>query len=246
MNSAWWLALPVLLLPWLWQRRRREQGEAAALASARFLPRAEPRRRHIWRWRERPLLLVRLLLLTLTIGWLADLMLAWRGDAVLLVAGTDPAWAQQQIKAAGFARAEQLTLAPGDVFGWLARHQREWQDDARVLLVGELPMPALQPRLRNQVIVRARARQSADVVYSPTVLDPAGVPLADADSARAWFERARRLHHPMPPYLTPSQTIAPSSAAAGAPASGPLRYMLTLALIALFALERILAHASRR
>ena len=244
MNGAWWLALPVLLLPLLWHRRRREQGEAAPLASAGFLPPAEPRRRHVWRWRARALLLVRLLLLTLTIGWLADLMLAWRGDAVLIVAGTDPVWAQQQIKAAGFTNADQLTLPRGDIFAWLARHQREWQDDARLLLVGDLPMPALQPRLRNEVIVRSRAKEVAPAV--PAIRAPAGAPRQDAASARAAFERDQRLRYPMPPYLTPAQTLAPSTAPASAPASGPLRYLLTLALIALFALERILAHAIRR
>lgn len=244
MNGAWWLALPVLLLPVLWHRRRKEQGEAAPLASARFLPPATPRRRHIWRWHARALLLARLLLLTLTIGWLADLMLAWRGDAVLIVAGTDPAWVQQQIKAAGFTSADQLTLPRGDIFGWLARHQREWQDDARLLLVGDLPMPASQPRLRNEVIVRSRAKNAAPV--APVVLAPAGALPQDAASARAAFERDQRLRYPMPPYLTPAQTLAASNAAASAPASGPLRYLLTLALIALFALERTLAHASRR
>jgi hypothetical protein len=297
-SLAWWLALPLLLLPLWWHRRRREQGAAAPLASARFLPRADPRKLRRWAWRDRPLLLARLLLLALTIAWLADLMLAWRGDAVLVAPGADTAWVGRQVKASGMDRADRLTLPSGDGFGWLARHQREWQDGSRLLLLGDVPMPALMPRLRHEVIVRrpdhaavaasataprhvaivsARAdrwravfsaidgpqRYVIDAVPGPlttlTIWDRPGAappglnvwanpgdPPQDAAAARAWFECAQRLYFAMPSYPTPSQRIAAAPVPAPAPDRGGQPYLLTLSLIALFALERILAHASRR
>jgi hypothetical protein len=157
MSALWWLALALLVLPVWWHRRRRRQFTAQPLASARFLPQAEPRRLRAWRWRERVLLLVRCLLLACTVAWLADLVLPWRGDAVLVAAGTDPAWAEREAAQAGFAQATVMTLPTRDAFGWLLRHEREWQRDARLLLVGDIPMPALRPRLSHPVEVRARA-----------------------------------------------------------------------------------------
>jgi hypothetical protein len=50
--SLWWWALPVVLLPILWHRQKREQAKTAFLASARFLPAAEPKQQRVWRWHD--------------------------------------------------------------------------------------------------------------------------------------------------------------------------------------------------
>lgn len=71
-------------------------------------------------------------------------------------------------------------------------------------------------------------------------------PARSADAARAQFEAWQRLHFAPVPYQTPAQTIAASPAAGVAPASGALHFLLAYVLMALFAMERILAHASRR
>lgn len=163
MSGLWWLALALLALPVWWHRRRRRQFDALPLASARFLPQGEPRRLRSWRWRERVLLLVRCLLLSGVVAWLADVVLPWRGDAVLVAAGTDRAWAERQARQAGLVHATVMFLPTRDVFGWLLRHEREWQQDARLLLVGDIPMPALRPRLAHQVELRTYTQTPAAV-----------------------------------------------------------------------------------
>lgn len=330
MNDWWWLALGLLALPIWWHRRRRQHTPAQTLASARFLLRAEPRRQRAWRWREQMLLAVRCLLLAFAIGWLADFVLPWRGDAVLVAAGTDPAWARSQAKQAGFGAAPIMTLPTADVFSWLLRHEREWQDDARLLLVGDIPMPAQRPRLAHHVEVRSSASPSLSPTAAPErhvavvsqraaawnrlfkALDgphryrvttepgertelivwdlpgapPAGLaaplwwateerafpelrqaaslgtlryahgprgrvwkvegPPRDAQEARILFETWQELHYGAPPYSTPSQRIEAIRSPVPGSVSGALRYMLTLALMALFAIERALAHAGSR
>lgn len=327
MTSLWWLALPILLLPVWWHRQKRDRVNVQPLATARFLPRTDPLRQRVWRWVERALLLVRLLLLASVIAWLADLVLPWRGDAVLIVPGTDNAWAAQQALDAGFPKASRIALDVPDAFAWLAQHEREWRPGARILVLGNVPMPAAMPRLAHQVTVRSkpvpfartehriaivskRAGQwrqlfaaldgpqryivedepnstSELVVWDVPDAPPAGMraplwwvgdttafpelknapavdglhyadsargrlwhsdawPARDADAARAQFETWQRLHYPPVAYVTPPQTIAAAPAAGMAPASGALHYLLAFALMALFALERILAHASRR
>lgn len=329
MISLWWLALPVLLLPIWWHRQKRERVNAAPLATARFLPRTDPQQQRVWRWVERTLLLVRCLLLATIIAWLADMVVAWRGDAVLVVPGTDAAWAAQQAKDAGFGSAEVHSLPDADAFGWLARHEREFQSDARILVAGDVRMPAVKPAMTHQVLIRSKAGAAApgkskvrvaivskrpekwralfaaleaperyviadkadgndalviwDVPEAPPVELRAGLwwvgdttafpelarasavdglryadsargrlwshpawPAADPDTARAQFETWQRLHHLPPAFTAPAQTIDAAPSAAQAPINGALRYLLTLALLALFALERILAHAKRR
>lgn len=71
-------------------------------------------------------------------------------------------------------------------------------------------------------------------------------PPADADAARALFETWQRLHYAPVAFPAPSMVIAASPAARSAASSGALRELLLIALTVLFALERILAHASRR
>lgn len=158
MMALWWLALPVLLLPILWHRQKRERVKATPLATARFLPRADPQQLRVWHWVDRVLLLVRCLLLAALIAWLADLALPWRGDTVLLVAGTDAAWAAREIDAAGFKDARRIEPAVetrvDDAIAWFTAREREWRADARVLVVGGQPMAATMPGLRHALELR--------------------------------------------------------------------------------------------
>jgi hypothetical protein len=71
-------------------------------------------------------------------------------------------------------------------------------------------------------------------------------PPATPEGARRLLETWRALHHAPVAYTTPAYRFAPSTAPAADHASGALRDMLMMALVALFALERILAHARRR
>jgi len=159
----WWLALPLLLLPWWWHRQKRQRLKAEALATARFLPAAEPQQLRIWQWRDRLLLVVRCLLLVALLAWLAATILPWRGDTVLLDHGADPAWAQQQIDAAGMAQAQRLDL-PEQPLHWLAAHEREWRAAARVLIVGRaerIAMPAHPPQFAHAVTLKTTSGASA-------------------------------------------------------------------------------------
>jgi hypothetical protein len=327
MNSLWWLALAVLALPIWWHRQRRERVKAQPLATARFLARADPRQLRVWQWADRILLLLRCLILAAMIALLAGLVLPWRGDSVLVAAGTDAAWAEREIREAGFGDARRIGLPTADALGWLQVHEREWQADARLLVVGQLPMPAAQPRFRHRVELRSaaapvaksehriviaskRADQwralfaaldgprrfvvdaSADGKAELVIWDlpdappgrlraplwwigdatafpelekalaldglryadsPRGRlwadstwPPADADSARAAFERWQRLHYEPVAFTAPSQVLAARPSAPFAGGGGALRDFLTALLAALFALERILTHAQRR
>ncbi|MDQ1921379.1 BatA domain-containing protein [Massilia pseudoviolaceinigra] len=326
MNALWWLGLGLLALPVLWHRQRRQRIRQEPLATARFLPRADPQQLRVWRWTERLLLLARCLLLVAVIAWLADLVLPWRRDAVLIPAGTDSVWAERQIRQAGLYDASWIAV-PGDPFAWLARHDREWRPDSRLLILGNVPMPAMPPRSRHRIEVRSKAapfpsteqrvvivskraaqwramfaaldgprRYKVDdvadgkaelVVWDVPQAPPASLhaplwwagdeasfpelkkaaqaygiryadsargrvwasnawPPADPQAARRLFESWQRLHYAPVPYTMPSQLIAPTTSATPARSSGPLRYLLTLILLGLFAVERILAHASRR
>ena len=327
MMSLWWLALAVLALPIWWHRDKRERADSQALATARFLPRADPRQQRVWRWVDRLLLLVRLLLLAAVVAWLADMVLPWRGDSVLVAPGTDQAWAAQQASNAGFAKARRIELPQADAFAWLARHEREWKPHARILVLGSVPMPAAIPRLRHQVTVLVKPQPSARTEHRVAIVSkradrwralfaaldgpqryivetqpgartelivwdlpeapPAAMraplwwignmsafpelksaavvdgvryadsargrlwtsdawPAGDAATARAQFNTWQRMHYAPVPYATPGQTLPAFAAAPMGPASGALHHLLTMALVALFALERILAHASRR
>ena len=158
MNALWWSALPILLLPVWWHRRKREQHKAELLATARFLPRAEPRQTRAWRWNDLFLLLVRCLLLACAIAWLADPVMPWRGDTVIVANGTDRAWAERQVEQAGLAQADRVWLPAAQAIGWLRTHEREWRPEARLLVLGDLPMPALAPEFRRRIDLRTLAR----------------------------------------------------------------------------------------
>lgn len=327
MNALWWLGLALLALPVLWHRQRRQRVRQEALATARFLPRTDPQQLRVWRWTDRTLLLVRCLLIVAVLAWLADLVLPWRRDAVLIPAGTDSAWAEREIGQAGFNDASWIAVPGNDPFSWLARHDREWWSGSRLLVLGNVPMLAAPPRSRHRIEVRSRApayaqteqrvlvvskraaewralfaaldgprRYKVDdkaegaaelVIWDVPQAPPAGLraplwwaadttafpeldkaaqvdgmryatgargrvwtaaswPPQAPDAARRLFENWQRLHYAPLPYTMPSQTIAATQGVAPAPASGALRYLLTLVLLGLFATERILAHASRR
>lgn len=159
--AAWWLALPVVLLPIWWHREKRQRLKAEFLATARFLPAAPPQQQRVWVWVERLLLLIRCLLLLGVIAWLADVALAWRGDTVLLTRGTDPAWVVAQVQQARMQDARRLELPDGDALQWLAAHEREWKAEARWLLLASgdaVPMAAEAPKLAHQLELRVQPR----------------------------------------------------------------------------------------
>ena len=327
MTSLWWLALPVLLLPVWWHRKKRVQVKAEPLASARFLPRTEPRQMRVWRFSDVILLLVRCLLLASAIAWLADPVFPWRGDTVVVAQGTEPQWIEREVKGAGFADAARLELAAGEALAWIRAHEREFESGARLLVLGDIPMPAAMPQFRQPVELRtlskpvARLEVRAAIVGERApewrrmfaaldgplrvVVDPApnaktellvwdsadappaglraplwwvtnaaafpelaaantvdGMRYADTARGRVWasgawppanpegarrlLETWRALHYAPAAFTTPAYRFAPSAAPAADHASGALRDMLMMALVALFALERILTHARRR
>lgn len=322
MLSLWWLALPVLLLPVWWHRQKRERVTAVPLATARFLPRSDPQQKRVWQWVDRLLLLVRCLLLACLITWLANPVVPWRGDSVLVAAGTDPQWAQQQVAASGFKRID----VAGDPLVWFGQHEREWQRDAKVIVLGAVAMPAEKPRFRHQVELRTRPVPFAKsehrvalvskranewralfaaldgpqrylisettggkpelIIWDVPVAPPAGLrvplwwigdavafpelknarqvdelryqdsargrlwtsaawPPKDAASARRLFEQWQRLHYPPVPYVAAPQLLALDATAPLGPGTRALRDMLAIALLALFALERIVTHARK-
>jgi hypothetical protein len=325
MNSLWWWALPVLLLPILWHRQKREQTRSALLASARFLPGAQPKQLRVWRWSDPLLLLLRCLLLLALTALLADLVLPWRGDTVLVVPGTDPALVERE--AAAMKDARRIVLPGRDAVEWLHAHEREFKPAARLLVVGDMAMPATLPRFRHGVVLRPQAAPSAPAerhvaVFSErvdvwrrlfaapqggirTVVDaqpgartelivwdlpqapPATLraplwwigdarlfpelarpkhagaiayadsargrlwtmedwPLADVERARTLLASWQRLAHAPQPWTPPAQVLAADAKAPAGPAAGALRELLSIALLVLFALERILTHVRRR
>lgn len=152
----WWLALPVLLLPIWWHRQKRQRLKAQPLATARFLPSAPPEQLRVWQWRDKVLLLVRCLMLIALIAWLAGTIFPWRGNTVLVDAGADRAWADQQIAPAGFGTATRMPLPP-DTLSWLRQHERDWRADAKLLIVArasQIAMPARVPQFSHQIELR--------------------------------------------------------------------------------------------
>lgn len=158
--SLWWLALPVVVLPIRWHRQKRERTESAPLASARFLPAAEPKQRRVWRLQDVLLLLLRCLLLIVLIAFLADPVLPWRGDAVLVMPGVDAAMVQREAGTNGFTNAAWIALPDRDAIAWLHAHEREFTPEAKLLVVGDVAMPAAPPRFRHAVTLRASGAPS--------------------------------------------------------------------------------------
>jgi len=326
MTSLWWLALPTLLLPIWWHRKKRVQVKAEPLASARFLPRTEPRQMRVWRWSDIALLIVRCLLLACAIAWLADPVFPWRGDTVVVAQGTDAQWVEREVNAAGYAEAARLPLPAAEALAWIRSHEREFKPEARLLVLGDIPMPATVPQFRRPVMLHTLAkpvpRTEAHVAIVSTrpqewqrmfaaldgplrvVLDktagpatelivwdapdapPAAMraplwwtseagaftelaqskaldgmryadgargrvwasnawPPSDPGAARALLETWRELHYAPVPYTAPPMAFAAANVSPVDYASGALRDFLMLALVALFAIERILTHARR-
>ncbi len=192
----WWLALPVLLLPVWWHRQKRQRLKAEPLATARFLPSAAPEQLRVWQWRDRLLLLVRCLMLVALIAWLAATIFPWRGDTVLLDAGADKAWAEQQIAAAGMGAAQRSEL-PANGLRWLRQHERDWRPGARLLIVSradQLAMPARVPQFSHLVELRIKPPAAAATAATPAghhiVLAGAQEPGAAWRSLFAAFNRA--------------------------------------------------------
>jgi hypothetical protein len=263
MTSLWWWALPVLLLPIWWHRQRRRQVAATPLATARFLPMAVPRQLRAWRWIDIALLLLRCLLLATLIAWLADPVIAWRGDTVLVAAGgtsNDP---------------NAIHVPAQDAIGWFRAREAEWKQDAKIVVVGPQSMAATRPRLRHQVALQTSTplpvpvvrhvvadgawramfaavdgpvRYVVDTVPGPgsVVWDNPGAPPRDAAAARTLFETWQRVHYAPAPYVAPSEVLAADPAAPLPRQGGALRDKLLMTLIALFALERGLAHGRKR
>ena len=178
----WWLALPVLLLPIWWHRQKRQRLKAEPLATARFLPSAAPEQLRIWRWRDRILLLVRCLLLVTLIAWLAAIVFPWRGDTVLLDAGADKSWSEQQIAAAGMTAASRVALPP-DALQWVRQHERDWRPTAKLLIVAradQIAMPARIPQFSHQVELRT----------TPATAQAAATPAEHSVTLAAPTERA--------------------------------------------------------
>ncbi|GJI96564.1 hypothetical protein RugamoR57_32820 [Duganella caerulea] len=188
----WWLALPVLLLPIWWHRQKRQRLKAEPLATARFLPSAAPEQLRIWRWRDRLLLLVRCLMLVTLIAWLAATIFPWRGDTVLLDAGADKAWAEQQITAAGMSAAQRIELPPNGL-QWLRQHERDWRPGARLLIVSrgeQIAMPARVPPFSHQIDLRTKLPSAATAAppaasIATTLGAPAATPAASSGRLRA-------------------------------------------------------------
>lgn len=314
MTSLWWWALPVLLLPLWWHRQRRRQVKAAPLATARFLPRAEPRQLRAWRIAEPLLLLVRCLLLIALIAWLADPVVAWRGDTVLVAAGGKS------------AEPRAIQVPSRDAIGWLRAREAEFKPAARIVVTGPQNMAATEPRLRHGVTLQPQAappvtgeRHVAIVSAQPApwralfasidgpiryvidaapglktelivwdrpdtpplpmraplwwIVQPAAFPVLkdapridgiryaeseygtlwsapswpprDPAAARTLFETWQRLRYPPLPYVAPAQALAADPRAPLAPLGGALRDKLLLALVALLALERMMAHVRK-
>jgi hypothetical protein len=327
MNSLWWLALPTVLLPVWWHRKKRVQVTAEPLASARFLPRTEPKQMRAWRWSDIVLLIVRCLLLACVIAWLADPVFPWRGDTVVVAQGTDAQWVERETNAAGYGTAARLPLPAADALSWIRAHEREFKPEARLLVLGDIPMPAVLPQFRRPVVLHtlAKAAPRSDVrvaIFSsrarewrrmfaaldgplrvvaedkpgprtelivwdlPDAPPPAlraalwwtteagaftelaqskaigGIRYADGARGRVWASNAwppndpagaralletwRELHYAPVPYTAPPLAFAAAKVPAHDYASGALRDFLMLALVALFAFERILTHARRR
>ncbi|WP_020653596.1 BatA domain-containing protein [Massilia niastensis] len=177
MSALWWFALPVLLLPLWWHRRKREQHKAAPLATARFLPATLPHQTRVWRWSDPLLLALRCLLLAALVAWLADPVFPWRGDTVIVADGADPAWVEREAAQAGLAKAERIAMPAGQAIGWLRAHEREWRQEARLLVLGDVPMPAALPAFGRTVELRTQARPAAKTEHHVHI---------ESDRPQAW------------------------------------------------------------
>lgn len=253
MTSLWWWALPVLLLPIWWHRQRRRQVQATPLATARFLPKSAPRQLRAWRWIDVVLLMLRCLLLATVIAWLADPVIAWRGDTVLTANGDAIGWFQAR-EAEWKPDAKITVIGPQTMAATMPR--------LRHAITLRTTVPAAPRSVRHVAIISTDpapwralfgaidgpARYVVDAAPNPGAVSfaPAGPAPRDPAAARAVFEAWERVHFAPAPYIAPSQVLPVDPIAPLHKLGGALRDQLLMALIALFALERGVAHVRQR
>lgn len=165
-HPAWWLALPILMLPIWWHRQKRQRTRAKALATARFLPAAEPQQQRVWQWVERLLLVLRCLMLIALIALLADVVSHSRGDTVILAEGLDKAWVEQQIQQTNMQQAQRINFCAlsscttgqlaqqQNSLSWLSAHEEQWTKQARILILAldtQVHLPAQQTPFAHQI-----------------------------------------------------------------------------------------------
>jgi len=167
MSPYWWLLLPLIILPILWLRQKRESSLRQSLATAKFLAAASPHMVQVWRWQEWLLLILRCLLLLIAIAYLASIFMRWRGDTVLIASGSDSAWVEQQINASKMQDAKRMSFCADrrcdiqstQILYWLEQHQSWWKKSARLLVLGDASQVALNaqaPQLMQTLEVKVR------------------------------------------------------------------------------------------
>lgn len=200
----WWLALPTVLLPLWWHRQRQKQQHVFPLASAQFLPTAEPQTVQVWRWRDLILLLLRLAMLLCLIALMAQFIRGQRGDTVFVSKKANGAWVAAQIaqlkqQSRSLEVMDYCEHAPCDIqtdsiFAWLEQHQAQWQDTSRWYLLAaetELSMPAQVPRFKPAFELRIAPRLNAGkdtASAAPLQTVPVYLNTARADEWRKWFQ----------------------------------------------------------
>jgi hypothetical protein len=102
-------------------------------------------------------------MLACAIAWLADPVMSRRGDTVIVAAGTEAGWVQQQVAQAGLTQAERLTMPGAQAIGFVRVHEREWRPEARLLVLGDIPMPASSPEFGRKIEIRTLTRQAGNL-----------------------------------------------------------------------------------
>jgi len=171
----WWLLLPLMILPVLWLRQRRESSQRQGLATAKFLAAASPHMVQVWRWQAWLLLMLRCLLLLIAIAYLASIFIRWRGDTVLIAAGSDRDWIEQEIKANNMQDAKRMSfcaelscdIQSTQILYWLEQHQSGWKESARLLVLGDASQIALNaqaPQLVPALTVKVATFPTTNVL----------------------------------------------------------------------------------
>jgi hypothetical protein len=181
----WWLALPLLFLPIWWHRQKRQSNAALNLATAKFLQNANPQQRRIWRWRDIVLLVLRCLLLLCVIALMAELLLRWRGDTVLIAQGSDAAWVEQEIRTANMMTATRIEFCEkpscavntNNLLDWLQDNQMQWKSKAKLLVLAtanQVPLNARLPKLGLDLHLRISSKSTKT---TPTLLQSRSITL---------------------------------------------------------------------
>ncbi|MFZ6799358.1 hypothetical protein [Undibacterium sp. Di24W] len=173
MSAYWWLLLPLIILPIMWLRQKRESSLRQSLATAKFLAAASPHMVQVWRWQAWLLLILRCLLLLIAIAYLASIFMRWRGDTVLIASGSDSAWVEQQINASKMQDAKRMSFCANiscdiqstQILYWLEQHQSWWKESARLLVLGDanqIRLNAQSPQLAQALEVKVRPPSNAN------------------------------------------------------------------------------------